>query len=316
MAFKVIVIGTGFGRYAMAPGFQALGCDVELVSPRDSAAIAALLDGGCDLVSIHSPPFLHLEHVRMAVERKLPVLCDKPFGRNAAEAREMVDLATGAGVLHYLNFEFRHDPLRMKIRELIEAGAIGEPQHFNCTMFSSMGRDRPYGWLYDRQAGGGWLGAYASHHVDLLHWLFGEIEEVSCQTRIDVRTRPDGPGGEPREVTAEDAVLAWFRMKNGVTSSLDTAMAGAADFPMQMTLLGSEGALQSTFGAGLVLQRPDEEPQQFSGGDPNDPVGPALGVWLAEVLESVRTGQPIIPDFNTGLQCALVLDAMCDRSAR
>ena len=45
-----------------------------------------------------------------AVEAGKDVLCDKPFGKNGAEAREMRDAAKAAGVLHFLNFEFRQQP--------------------------------------------------------------------------------------------------------------------------------------------------------------------------------------------------------------
>jgi predicted dehydrogenase len=50
------------------------------VSPRDAAAVAKLCArGDVDLVSVHSPPFLHLDHVRRAIDGSHAVLCDKPF---------------------------------------------------------------------------------------------------------------------------------------------------------------------------------------------------------------------------------------------
>ena len=52
---------------------------------------------------------MHLDHVTGAIEQGHAVLCDKPFGRNADEATEMRDRACEAGVLHFLNFEFRRN---------------------------------------------------------------------------------------------------------------------------------------------------------------------------------------------------------------
>ena len=68
---NVVVIGTGFGRYAMAPVYAKLGFDVELVSPRQPEAVERALASKVDLVSVHSPPFMHHDHVMKAVEREL-----------------------------------------------------------------------------------------------------------------------------------------------------------------------------------------------------------------------------------------------------
>ena len=65
---KVAVIGTGFGKHAAAPAYAGLGFDVEVVSPRDEDAVKAVLASDADLISVHSPPFLHLEHVTGAID--------------------------------------------------------------------------------------------------------------------------------------------------------------------------------------------------------------------------------------------------------
>ena len=90
---RVGVIGLGIGARVVAPVFEETeGCTVvDLVSPRDDEAVRALCARtDVDLISVHSPPFLHLDHVRRAIEGGHAVLCDKPFGVNAAEAQVMV----------------------------------------------------------------------------------------------------------------------------------------------------------------------------------------------------------------------------------
>jgi predicted dehydrogenase len=117
------VIGLGFGAKVVAPAFAKTdGCEVvDVVSPRDEAAVAKLCArGDVDLVSVHSPPFLHAHHVRLATQAGHAVLCDKPFGRGAAEAAEMCDLARAAGVPGFLNFENRYDAARLRLRALLE----------------------------------------------------------------------------------------------------------------------------------------------------------------------------------------------------
>ncbi len=114
MTVRVGVVGAGFGARVVAPVFAATdGCEVvDVVSTRDADAVAALCARpDVDLVSVHSPPFLHVEHVRRAVDAGHAVLCDKPFGRDAGDAAEMLERAETAGAIHLVNFELRRVPL-------------------------------------------------------------------------------------------------------------------------------------------------------------------------------------------------------------
>ena len=78
---------------------------------------------------------MHLEHVTGAIEHGHAVLCDKPFGRNADEAAAMRERAGEAGVLHFLNFEFRCNESWAKIKQLTDAGTIGTPAHLSWNFF-------------------------------------------------------------------------------------------------------------------------------------------------------------------------------------
>ena len=176
-ALRIGVIGTGFGARVVAPVFAATeGCEVvDVVSARDGAAVKELCRRDLDLVSVHSPPFLHGEHVREAVSAGCHVLCDKPFGVNAEQAEEMHDLAEGEEVVHAVNFEFRHQPARRRVHDLVRDGSIGVVEHVQWTSTNAVFRRplREYGWLFDRSRGGGWVGAWGSHAVDTLRWLLG-----------------------------------------------------------------------------------------------------------------------------------------------
>ena len=132
---RVGVIGTGFGARVVAPVFAATeGCDVvDVVSARDANAVAELCRRDLDIVSVHSPPFLHAEHLRGAIDAGHHVFCDKPFGVHAEEAAEMLELADAGEVVHGVNFEFRHHPARKRVHELVRSGAIGPVEHVQWT---------------------------------------------------------------------------------------------------------------------------------------------------------------------------------------
>jgi hypothetical protein len=140
---RVGLIGTGFSRRVAAPvdtetdGFAL----ADVVNPRDEAAVRALCRrDDLELISIHSPSFLHLDHVRQAVQAGHAVLCDKPCGLNAEEVAEMRRLADDTGVLHIVNFEFRNHPVRRRMRELLQAGVVGTVEHVAWTSWLSFWR--------------------------------------------------------------------------------------------------------------------------------------------------------------------------------
>jgi predicted dehydrogenase len=78
----------------------------------------------------------------------------------------MLAAAEAAGVIHLLNFEFRHDAARKRMKRLIDEGAVGTPRHVCWTMYSSGSRTplRRHGWLFDAALGGGWVGLRFARH--------------------------------------------------------------------------------------------------------------------------------------------------------
>ncbi|MCV7280706.1 Gfo/Idh/MocA family oxidoreductase [Mycolicibacterium flavescens] len=306
---KVAVIGTGFGKHAAAPAYAEAGFDVEVVSPRDDAAVKAALASDVDLVSVHSPPFLHLEHVSGALENGRPVLCDKPFGRNADEAVRMREMADEAGVLHFLNFEFRFNESWARLKELADSGAIGTPRHLHWTYFSSGLRGREFGWINDRDLGGGWIGAYGSHLIDFTRWLFGsEVTDCGGVTRLD---------GSPTQATAEDAYAAWFALANGTTAVHDTGFACAVPSAPSVTLIGSDGTAELASDTTLVVRRPGADPEtaEFAPPPRRSPP-PALSTFFGRVAEALRTGTQIAPSFDDGVAVARVMDELRAKAVR
>ena len=311
MALRVALIGTGFGSRVVAGCYREAGMAVEIVSPRDSAALHAACADEVDLVSIHSPPFLHAEHVALALASRRNVLCDKPFGMSAAESRAMLVQAEAAGVLHFLNFEFRADPARVALKRLIDDGTIGAVRHVHWTAFNAGSRVplRPHGWLFDEAQGGGWIGAFGSHVFDALRWLVGEIADVTGETRIDVAERPDGDG-MMHVSTAEDAFVARIAFASGATALVDTAFAAPANLPPRITVFGTEGLIEATGSTDIrvrgTAEKRDIRFEPFAG----DPHLPAMRPWAEAVRDAITEGRQIAPNFRDGVACAEVIDRL------
>jgi predicted dehydrogenase len=316
---KIVVIGTGFGARVVAPAFAATaGCEVvDVVSPRDDDAVGrAIARPDVDLVSVHSPPFLHARHVRATMAEGKAVLCDKPFALDAAEAAALTAEAGAAGAVALCNFEFRFHPVRRLLRELVRTDALGSIEHVQWTHLSAGSRVplRRYGWLFDRDRGGGWIGAWGSHAVDTIRWCFGEVVAVDAQWRIDVAERPDEHGAL-HTCTAEDGLTATLRIEGGATIAIDSSFAASASVAPRLTVLGAEAVCEIVGDARVTLRRGDGTSEDLT------PAGDRTGSdrhddpmrRFAEVVRDVVTGgevPPGVPTFADGYACDIVLDQL------
>jgi len=317
---KVAVVGGGFGGRVVAPVFAGTeGCEVvDVVSARDDDAVRALVARPeVALVSVHSPPFLHAPHVRLALAAGKAVLCDKPFALDADEAAELEAEARAAGVVALCNFEFRYAPARGVLRDLIGSGELGGVEHVQMIRLSAGTRVpvRPWGWLFDRTRGGGWVGAWGSHAVDSLRWIFGaEITDVAALLRTDVRERPDADG-ELHLCTAEDGFSASLALSNGVSVAIDSGFASVANLVPRFTVFGSDAVAELVGESRLSIRRADGSRDTIDvddGGDGGDAHLAPMRRFAEVVRDAVSSGE--IPDhaptFADGRACDDVLDRL------
>jgi predicted dehydrogenase len=242
------------------------------------------------------------------------VACDKPFGRDAEEAAAMCELARASGVVGLLNFEFRYDPVRERIRSLVADGAIGRPEHLQHTMVAALSRTplRPYGWLFDRTRGGGWIGAFGAHVIDFARWTFGEIVEATADVRTTIAERPDGDGTMLR-CTAEDGFVARLRTATGVTVLIDSTFAAPVGRPPRTTVIGTEGIIETEADQRITLYPAGGEPVDVT---PDLDGGNLYRIpaqrWAAIARDTARAGEAPAgaPTFADGLACAIVMDRL------
>lgn len=293
---RVAIIGTGWADTVQIPAFQAGGLEVVGVSGRrqsraqevaDAHEVAVATDDWrdlltleCDLISITSPPALHLEQTRAALQAGKHVLCEKPLVLNSQEATEMAQLAEKySDKLTLVDHELRFVPARLKAKELLEQHIIGRVLTVNVRIARDMrlDPDRPWSWWSDASQGGGILGAIGSHAIDGLLWLFANVAEgdtieantteadtmgadtieadtVEAGTTLaeafTIRgatlgqvhpTRRDRDGTE-RPVTADDIVSATFSMGSAVGTMLIHGAASDEAIDL-LTIRGTEGTL-------------------------------------------------------------------------
>lgn len=159
-----------------------------------------------------------------------------------------------------------------------------------------------------RSLGGGWIGAFGSHAIDLIRWLLGDIVRAGATTSVTVIERPDAAGTIHR-CDAEDAFTGWAELRSGAAATVDSSFVAAVSLVPRIVVLGSEGAIENIGDARVIVRRSDGSTEQFEfeprGGDPHNE---AMTAWAAAIRDSVLSGEPIGPSFADGLACMEVME--------
>lgn len=91
-------------------------------------------DEEVDLVYIATPHSHHFPHAMLALKAGKPVLVEKAFTANAAEAQELIETAHNKGLFITEAIWTRYMPLSHKIKEIMVSGIIGEPRVLTATL--------------------------------------------------------------------------------------------------------------------------------------------------------------------------------------
>ena len=134
---------------------------------------------------VATPPNTHAELVLEAVAAGKHVVCEKPFARDADDARQMLAAAEQAGVVHLVGTEYRWGATQGLVTRAIAEGAIGTPRLATFLLFGGFlaGEARVPDWWGAPGQGGGWLQAHAPHLVDQVRSSLGEFAASAQRCR-------------------------------------------------------------------------------------------------------------------------------------
>ena len=202
--------------------------------PVDSI-VALCADPEVDLVVVSLPNHLHLDAVRAAAAHGTGIACTKPLGRNADEAAEMLRLVEAAGVFNaYLeNVVFTSETVRM--REMIQAGALGRVTTFR----AREGHSGPHAaHFWDAElAGGGALLDMASHGAEAARYLFGKdvpIRDVFAWGATLVH-------GD--RTTGEDNAVMVVRFEDERVATMDVSWSSKGGLENRFEVYGDAGRI-------------------------------------------------------------------------
>ena len=268
-------------------------------------------DPGVDLVVVSLPNHLHVEAVRAAAAAGKAVACTKPLGRNGTEAAEMLRLVEDAGVFNaYLeNVVYNSETIRM--REMIEAGAIGRVTTFRAREGHS-GPHAPHFWDADL-AGGGALLDMAAHGAECARYLFGK----------DVPVRDVFAWGATLvhgdRTTAEDNAVMLIRFADDRVATCDVSWSSKGGLEGRFEVYGDAGRMVSDISATTLrafIERPAgyvaEKTDQDTGWVypvPDETHVHGHDAMMRDVVESLRDGREPRETFRDGYAVNAILDA-------
>lgn len=218
-------------------------------------------DPQIEAVSITAPNYAHRELGEAFAAAGKHIWIEKPVGVTAADARAVRDAVRAAGVQAAVGFNYRNVPAVAEIRRRIAAGDIGEVTHASVRMLGDYAAD-PAGaftWRYElARAGHGVIGDLASHAVDLVRHLIGEIDDVVADGAVFIaqRRRPAAvttghvraEDGELVDVENEDWVSAILRLERGIRVSLEASrVATGHQNDYGLRIHGTHGVLEWDF---------------------------------------------------------------------
>lgn len=166
-----------------------------------------------DAVIIATPNASHAPIAIAAARAGKHVMCEKPLGLSADEARLMYEAARQSGVVHMTAFTYRFAPSMRYLRHLVRSGGLGEPRHFRSQRFLDW-PETSWGWRQSKAlAGAGDLFDMTIHRIDLGLDLVGPLARVTgAVARFAAReTTPDGRPCPASEVDDWSAIIGEFQ---------------------------------------------------------------------------------------------------------
>lgn len=236
------------------PAFNKIkGSEVVAVMRRDSQkaqdyalrhGIAKWYDNATHLINdeevnaiyIATPPSTHAKYAIEAMRAGKPVYVEKPMATTYDECLEMNRISKETGVPLFVAYYRRTLPGFLKVKELVEEGRIGKPLLANIRLMrpaQEMEKENATWRVDPATAGGGVFYDLASHQIDFMTFVFGEVVEVNGAT-----------ANMARFYKAEDTVVANFKFASGVLGSgVWSFVTGNESSEDTMEIIGTEGKI-------------------------------------------------------------------------
>ena len=272
---------------------------------------AAINHPDTDVVVVGLPNFLHEEVVGLVANAGKSVLCTKPLGRTAEEARRMLEVVEGAGVFAGYLEDLCYTPKTLKAIASVRGGAIGEVTWVR----SREAHPGPHSaWFWDgRLTGGGAIIDLGCHCIEIIRNFVGKGNrpvDVLCHT--DTLVHP---------IADEDNAVALIRFESGAIGQFEVSWTFRGGMDLRDEVAGTNGTiwlnhfLRTGFemftaggGGGYVAEKAETSAGWlFPVGDEVSELG--YVDMFSDMFDAMETGRAPIETFYDGYIVNAVMDA-------
>lgn len=192
---------------------------------------ALIADEGVDAVYNPLPNGLHGRWTRAALGAGKHVLCEKPFTANAAEAREVAELAVASDRVVMEAFHYRYHPLSLRVEEIIASGELGKLERVEAAVCFPLPKFSDI--RYNYSLGGGATMDAGCYAVDMVRTYGGSTPEVvSAQAKL-------------RDPQVDRAMTAELRFAGGHTGRVRCSMWSMDLLQLSAKVVGDRGELRA-----------------------------------------------------------------------
>lgn len=138
-----------------------------------------------DVVNIASPNGFHAEQAMACLDARKHVVIEKPIALSKQDAERVIFKALHVHRHVFAVMQNRYSPPSQWIKGLVESGQLGKifMVQLNCYWNRDDRYYKPDSWHGNKQLDGGTLYTQFSHFIDILYWLFGDIENIQSRLR-------------------------------------------------------------------------------------------------------------------------------------
>jgi len=251
-----------------------------------------------DMVYVAVPPKYHHAVALDVLAFGKHILCEKPLANSLDEAREMVEQANQAGVVHAMNFPVYYRNAMNEIKYFLSSGSIGDIRRIEIiTQFHKWPREwQQTEWIGGREQGG-FVREVIPHFIQLIHALYGRLEHIQSQLEF-----PQDPS------KSETGIVATMKLADGTPVLVNGVSQIAQQERISFTIYGTKGTISLVNWSRLEFGRYGEPLAEIPV-EPND----NYQEMITQFARAIKGEPANLIGFQEGYEIQKVLEALLQK---
>jgi UDP-N-acetyl-2-amino-2-deoxyglucuronate dehydrogenase len=276
-------------------------------------SIEDLLQSGLDfdVVNVCTPNGLHAEQSIKALEAKKHVVCEKPMGLTKDNCEKVIFKSLQMSRNVFCVMQNRYSPPSVWIKDVVQNGILGDI--FMVQLNCYWNRDDRYykkgGWKGTQDLDGGTLFTQFSHFIDIMYWLFGDIDNIKGNFADFTHQNT---------TEFEDSGFVSFDFLNGGMGSINYSTSVVdKNLESSMTIIGSKGSVKiggQYMNEVEVCNIPGYEMPQLAESSPANDYGPYKGsaanhhFLISNVIDTLKGRSSATTNALEGLKVVEIIE--------